>query len=129
MRLGTLSLLIAMLCMAEVTTAQIGENSILLPDVFSVMQISATVGNGVTINHTARDLYLAVTNPAQATFILEMIIRARSVHSIAMLSDAIVVTCEYELLEEQFGSAHSNRVCSINRYMTTAIYEIALFDI
>jgi hypothetical protein len=122
------------LCMTiSISQAQVTTQSVLeaLPvmDGMGFMHIHTVVSNGVTVNHDVWDLFLTDTSPPRASYILSIITRTSSRHSIEVLSRDVVVPCYADNRLQTVPNATTQQFCTLNRYQSSGIYVIALFDL
>ncbi len=95
----------------------------------SFLRVSATVGSGLTVEHTVKELFLTDTAPRRANYMIELLSTARSAHSIGVDGRILVVKCGADTTLSGYQLSGKAMICTINPYLDTTIYYITIFEI
>ncbi len=93
------------------------------------MRVVAIVGNGLTIDHTMKDLFLTETRPNRASYLIEITSLTTSSHTVSVVGNSTVIMCDYRSDNYEIAGAYRIKLCAINPYLQNAVYQIVLSEI
>jgi len=126
---GIVSLWIAVSYPQTQAIGQTSQDMYPLIDGVGFVHITANISSGVTIVYDVLDLFLTDTSPPKASYLLSIMTKTSSGHSVDVVSKDVMVPCLIEYQWLKTNDIRSRRFCTLNSYQSASIYLIVLFDL